>query len=463
MSVLAERYASPEMRLIWSPENKVRAERRLWLTVLRYQAPLLGIKESVITDYERVLERIDLASIEARELKSRHDLKARIDEFNELAGHQSIHLGMTSRDLTENIEIWQVKQSLELVRARSATLLYCLGRKAKEYSNLAIVGRSHNVPAQVTTLGKKFATIAEELLFGFEHLEQLLRRIPLRGFKGPVGTSQDMKDLIEDVELLETHVAKSLGFSDVLDSAGQISPRSIDLEVIGVLTQISAAASNFAINIRLLAGFELVSEGFAKEQVGSSAMPHKMNSRSSERINGLAVVLRGYLLMISEISGDQWHEGDVSDSVVRRVALSDAFFALDGIIETTLTILSEMVVFQENIKRELTQHLPFLATTKVLMAAVKAGAGRESAHQALRELSLEALAEQRAGRNANLFELIAKDSRIPLDESALQVLLSDPLEFTGNAASQIERVLVRIEKAIASIPSAKSYKPTQIR
>ena len=206
-----------------------------------------------------------------------------------------------------------------------------------------------------------------------------------------------------------------------------------------------------------------MSEGFAKEQVGSSAMPHKMNSRSSERINGLAVVLRGYLSMISEISGDQWHEGDVSDSVVRRVALSDAFFALDGIIETTLTILSEMVVFQENIKRELTQHLPFLATTKVLMAAVKAGAGRESAHQALRELSLEALAEQRAGGDAKLFELIAKDSRIPLDESELQALLSDPLEFTGNAASQIERVLVRIEKAIASIPSAKSYKPTQIR
>jgi adenylosuccinate lyase len=338
-----------------------------------------------------------------------------------------------------------------------------LGEKAKQYSKFAIVGRSHNVPAQVTTLGKKFATIAEELLFAFEHLNEVLIRLPLRGFKGPVGTSQDMKDLIGEVESLEITVAKSLGFSRTANSAGQISPRSIDLEIVGVLAQIAAPASNLAINIRLLAGFELVSEGFAKEQVGSSAMPHKMNSRSCERINGLAVVLRGYLSMISEISGDQWHEGDVSDSVVRRVALSDAFYALDGIIETTLTVLNEMVVFEANIKRELDRHLPYLATTKVLMAAVKAGAGRESVHEALRELSQKALAERRAGREVDLFALISKDSRIPLNENDLEDLLSDPLEFTGDAASQVGRVAGRIEAAIKAIPSATSYRPTQIR
>jgi adenylosuccinate lyase len=463
MSILAQRYASPEMRNIWSPERKIEAERRLWVEVLRHQAPILKIPESVISDYERVLKQIDLASIEARELKTRHDLKARIDEFNALAGHESIHLGMTSRDLTENVESWQVRQALELIRERAAALLYSLGEKAKQYSKVAIVGRSHNVPAQVTTLGKKFATLAEELLFAFEHLNELLIRLPLRGFKGPVGTSQDMKDLIGEVESLEITVAKSLGFSRTANSAGQISPRSIDLEIVGVLAQIAAPASNLAINIRLLAGFELVSEGFAKEQVGSSAMPHKMNSRSCERINGLAVVLRGYLSMISEISGDQWHEGDVSDSVVRRVALSDAFYALDGIIETTLTVLNEMVVFEANIKRELDRHLPYLATTKVLMAAVKAGAGRESVHEALRELSQKALAERRAGREVDLFALISKDSRIPLNENDLEDLLSDPLEFTGDAASQVGRVAGRIEGAIKAIPSATSYRPTQIR
>jgi adenylosuccinate lyase len=167
--------------------------------------------------------------------------------------------------------------------------------------------------------------------------------------------------------------------------------------------------------------------------------------------------------MISEISGDQWHEGDVSDSVVRRVALSDAFYALDGIIETTLTVLNEMVVFEASIKLELDQHLPYLATTKVLMAAVKAGAGRERVYEALRELSQKALAERRAGREVDLFALISKDSRIPLTETDLEDLLSDPLEFTGDAASQVERVAGRIEAAIKAIPSATSYKPTQIR
>jgi len=463
VSVLARRYASAEMREIWSAENKIKAERQLWIEVLRHQIPILGIQERVIEDYERVLSQIDLASIEKRELKSRHDVKARIDEFNSLAGHQSIHLGMTSRDLTENVEAWQVKSSLELVRERCATLLYLLGEKSKQYSKLPIVGRSHNVPAQVTTLGKKFATIAEELLFGFSHLNELIERLPLRGLKGPVGTSQDMKDLIGDVETLESKIAKTFGFSTVSNSQGQIYPRSIDLEVISLLSQISSATSNFATNLRLMSGFELLSEGFSNEQVGSSAMPHKMNARSCERINGLAVVLRGYLSMISEISGNQWNEGDVSDSVVRRVALSDAFFALDGIIETTLTVLSEMVIFEEKIGQEVREHLPFLATSKILMAAVKAGAGRENAHEVLRELSLKALMGRREGKSVDLFALIATDPRIPLDESSLKDLLRDPLEFTGEASSQVERVLNQIERAIEPFPKARSYSPRPIR
>ncbi len=463
MSVLANRYASKEMRDIWSPENKIKAERRLWIQVMRYQAKALNIPTDAIAKYESVLEKIDLASIDEREKKSRHDVKARIDEFNALAGHEYIHLGMTSRDLTENVEAAQILSALKLTQERSATLLFQLGKKAEQYKDLAIVGRSHNVPAQLTTLGKKFATVAEELLFAFERLNNLIERYPLRGFKGPVGTSQDMSDLLSSASELEAAISKTLGFSRTLDSTGQVYPRSFDFDVISALVQLSAAPSNLATSIRLMAGLELVSEGFAPNQVGSSAMPHKMNSRSCERINGLAVVLRGYLSMISEVSGDQWNEGDVSDSVARRVALSDAFFAIDAIIETILTVLNEFGVFERNINREIKEQLPFLATTKILMAAVKAGAGRESAHEALKELSTKALIAKREGNPHSLIASIDEDPRIPLSQTALEELVSNPSEFIGEATSQTERVIARIEAAIKHFPGARGYTPGAIR
>jgi adenylosuccinate lyase len=272
-----------------------------------------------------------------------------------------------------------------------------------------------------------------------------------------------MSDLLGSASELEAAISKTLGFARTLDSSGQVYPRSFDFDVISSLVQLSAAPSNLATSIRLMAGLELVSEGFAPNQVGSSAMPHKMNSRSCERINGLGVVLRGYLSMISEVSGDQWNEGDVSDSVVRRVALSDAFFAIDAIMETTLTVLNEFGVFEGNIKREIAEQLPFLATTKILMAAVKAGAGRESAHEALKELSTKALLAKREGGPYSLIASIAEDPRIPLDSSALEKLISNPSEFIGDATSQTERVIARIEVAIKPFPGASGYTPGAIR
>ena len=463
MSVLANRYASKEMREIWSAENKIKAERRLWIEVMKFQAQTLNIPTEAIAKYESVLEKIDLVSIDEREKKSRHDVKARIDEFNSLADHEYIHLGMTSRDLTENIEATQTLTALKLIQERTASLLFQLAKKAELYKALPIVGRSHNVPAQITTLGKKFATVGEELLFAFERLNNLIERYPLRGFKGPVGTAQDMRDLMGSVSEIENAIAKSLGFSRTLDSTGQVYPRSFDFDVVSALVQLSAAPSNLATSIRLLAGFELVSEGFAPNQVGSSAMPHKMNSRSCERINGLAVVLRGYLSMISEISGDQWNEGDVSDSVVRRVALSDAFFALDAIIETTLTVLNEFGIFEANIKIEIEEQLPYLATTKILMAAAKAGAGRETAHEALKELSTKALIAKREGKSSSLIDAIAADPRIPLDKPTLETIISNPKEFIGDATSQTERVITRIRDAIKDFSAAGSYHPAPIR
>ena len=309
-------------------------------------------------------------------------MKARIEEFAALAGHEHVHKGMTSRDLTENVEQLQVRQSLELVRDRAVAALARLARLATEHEATVMTGRSHNVAAQATTLGKRFATVADELMVGLERLEELLARYPLRGIQGPMGTSQDMLDLLDGDESrladLEQRVAAHLGFDRVLDSVGQVYPRSLDFDVVSALVQLVAAPSNLATTIRLMAGLELVTEGFAEGQVGSSAMPHKMNTRSCERVNGLAVVLRGHLSMVSELAGDQWNEGDVSCSVVRRVALPDAFFAADGLFQTFLTVLDEFGAFPAVIQRELDRYLPFLVTTKVLMAAVRAGVGREA-------------------------------------------------------------------------------------
>ncbi|MGB8962617.1 MAG: adenylosuccinate lyase [Pseudonocardiaceae bacterium] len=466
--VLAGRYASGELVRLWSPEHKVVLERELWLAVLRAQADLgVPVAPQVLDDYQRAVSTVDLPSIAQRERVTRHDVKARIEEFNALAGHQEIHKGLTSRDVTENVEQLQVRRSLEHVRDRCVALLARLAARAAEYAALVMVGRSHNVAAQATTLGKRFASAADELLVGFARLEELLARYPLRGIKGPMGTAQDILDLLGGdraaLVQLEQRVAQHLGFGRVLRSVGQVYPRSLDHELIGALVQLAAAPSSLATTIRLMAGHELVTEGFQPGQVGSSAMPHKMNTRSCERVTGLAVVLRGYASMVAELSGSQWNEGDVSDSVVRRVALPGAFFAFDGMVETFLTVLDEFGAYPAMIDRELERYLPFLATTKVLIAAMRAGMGRESAHAVIREHAVAvALAMRENGAGNDLLDRLSDDSRLPLDRADLDALLADRLPFTGAATEQIAAVVADVATVLARHPDAATYRPAAI-
>ena len=471
-NVLATRYASAAMREIWSPEAKIVAERRLWIAVLKAQAEL-GVDfggddpAEVIAAYEAVIDQVDLASINARERITRHDVKARIEEFNALAGHEHVHKGMTSRDLTENIEQRQLLSSLELVRERIVTVLVNLSRLAVQYRDLPMAGRSHNVAAQTTTLGKRFASAADELLVAFGRVDELIGRYPARGIKGPMGTAQDMLDLFDgDAERLgelEDRVAGHLGFAAVLDSVGQVYPRSLDHDVLSALVQLGAGPSSLAHTIRLMAGHELVTEGFAAGQVGSSAMPHKMNTRSCERVNGLQVVLRGYASMTAELAGAQWNEGDVFCSVVRRVALPDAFFAIDGMIETFLTVLAEFGAYPAVIQRELDRYLPFLATTKVLIAALRAGMGREAAHEVIKEHAVAvALAMRERGAEPDLLERLAADPRLPLDRAALDAALADKQSFTGAAGPQVDAVLAAVEDLVRAYPDAAGYTPGAI-
>jgi adenylosuccinate lyase len=469
-NVLANRYASAAMREVWSAENKIIAERRLWLAVLAAQRDL-GVDFGgddpavVIKAYQAVVEQVDPASIAAREKITRHDVKARIEEFNALAGFQHVHKGMTSRDLTENVEQVQILSSLKIIRDRVVATLVQLAQLAGEYADQPMAGRTHNVAAQVTTLGKRFATAANELLMGYQRIAELIDRYPLRGIKGPVGTSQDMLDLldgdVDKLEELERRIADHLGFGQVLVSTGQVYPRSLDFDVVTALAQAAAAPSNLATSIRLMAGHELVTEGFQAGQVGSSAMPHKMNTRSCERVNGLAVIIRGYVSMIGELAGDQWNEGDVSCSVVRRVALPDAFFAVDGLFETFLSVLEGFGAFPAVINAELQRYLPFLATTKVLITAVRHGVGRETAHEAIKEHSVAvALQMRETGRVDNdLLDRLAADQRLGITRAELDAAIADPIELAGTAGQQVATLAAEIEKLAAAHPDAANYRP----
>ncbi len=459
-NILADRYASPLMTRIWSPEHRVILERRFWVAVMDAQRSAgVDIPAEAIDDYRRVIDEVDLASIRSRELVTRHDVKARLEEFSDLAGHEYAHMGLTSRDLTENVEQIQMIDALRLVRCDGVAVLLRLGARAAEFADQPIAGRTHNAVAQVTTLGKRFANIAEELMMGLERLDTILARTPMRGLKGPVGTQQDLVDLLGDAESvhrLELAIARHFGFERVMDSVGQVYPRLLDLDVIAVLTEITAALSDLALQIRLMAGLEQVTEGFRPGQVGSSAMPHKMNTRSAERINGLAKVVRGHLTMAAGVAGDQWNEGDVSCSVVRRVVLPDSFLATNSALHTAMAVLEDFGAFPQVIEAELRRYLPFLATTRFLVAALRSGMGREEAHEIIREHAVAVALEMREGRatGEDLLDRLASDPRFPLGLEELKATVSDPLALTGTAGRQIERITARIEGWKASEPDA---------
>jgi adenylosuccinate lyase len=469
MNVLAERYASQEMCDIWSGKGKVKLERDYWIAVLMGQCDLgLDVSKEVIAAYAKVKDDVNLTSIMKRERVTRHDVKARIEEFCDLAGHEQIHKGMTSRDLTENVEQLQVFRGLQLVQEKTVAVLAAFAKRAMDTKTMPMTARTHNVAAQVTTVGKRIAMFGEETLLALQDLEDLLKSYPARGLKGAVGTRLDQITLFggdaAKARELEERVLHHLGMPKSLNVVGQVYPRSLDMQVVSCLNQIASGASSFARTLRLMAGYELASEGFAKGQVGSSAMPHKMNSRSCERINGLHLILKGYLTMAAGLAGDQWNEGDVSCSVVRRVMLPDAFLAIDGLLETTLTVLNQMEVFESMLEQELLKYLPFLLTTTVLMEAVKSGAGREVAHEAIKEHAVAVAKEMRSGQSAQnlLFDRLAKDDRLNLKQEQLNQLIEQGRINAGDAVAQVEAFNDIVNSYIERFPSAGHYVPGTI-
>jgi len=462
-NVLAQRYAASEIKKIWSGEGKVILERELWIAVMKAQRDLgLDIPVEAIKSYEKVKENVNLENIAAREKINKHDVKARIEEFCDLAGFEHIHKGMTSRDLTENVEQLQVFSSLKIIREKAITALIKMSEKAKEHQNLIITARTHNVAAQPTTFGKRIAMFGQELLLGVEALDRIIENYAVRGIKGAVGTQLDQITLFngdkKKVFDFENAIAKHLGISKTINAVGQVYPRSLDYEVVSSLYNLTAGAGSFCTTLRIMAGQETANEGFVKGQVGSSAMPHKMNSRSCERVNGFRLILSGYVAMLAGLSGNQWNEGDVSCSVVRRVALPDAFFATDGLFETFLTILNQMEVFAAVIKKENDYYFPFLSTTTIMMEAVKKGVGRENAHEIIKETAVAVVRDLRNGKIAenDLLERLSK-SELGLSYDELKAIIDRGEELVGSTAAQVEEFARQVEVWSKKFPNAKNY------
>lgn len=311
------------------------------------------------------------------------------------------------------------------------------------------------------------ANWGEELERTIDGLSRLCATYPYRGLKGAVGTRTDQITLLgseEKATKLDELLMVHLGAPANWQNVGQVYPRSLDFEVISLLVRTAAAPANFATTLRIMAGHELLGEGFAKGQTGSSAMPHKMNSRSCERINGFQSILNGYLTMVSHLAGDQWNEGDVSCSVVRRVALPDAFFAMDGLLDTFLTVLHQMEVFPSVIASEREKYLPFLLTTTMMMEAVKAGTGREDAHAAIKENALATVRDLRSGkiRDNDLVSRLAQDKRIQLKPAQLKQIIKEGEGKIGAAVQQVEQFVKKARSWAEKYPEAKEYSPPSI-
>ncbi|MCL2844226.1 MAG: adenylosuccinate lyase [Chitinivibrionia bacterium] len=462
-NVLAKRYAAEQIKKIWSGEGKVIKERELWIAVIKAQKELgLNIPAEAIEAYEKVKENVNLQNIADRERINKHDVKARIEEFCDLAGFEHIHKGMTSRDLTENVEQLQIFESLKIIREKAICALIKMSERAKEYQDLIITARTHNVAAQPTTLGKRIAMFGEELLMGIESLDRLIENYAVRGIKGAVGTQLDLITLFNGdknkVAELENLIVKHLGISKTMNAVGQVYPRMSDYEVAASLYNLTAGAGSFCTTLRIMAGADTAAEGFVKGQVGSSAMPHKMNSRSCERVNGFRIILSGYVAMLSGLSGNQWNEGDVSCSVVRRVALPDAFFATDGLFETFLSILDQMEVFEAVIQRENEYYFPFLSTTTILMESVKKGIGRELAHEIIKENAVAVVRNLRNGKISknNLLERLA-ESPLGLSLNELQAIIDRGEDLIGSAKEQVDEFVRQTEVWSEKFPKAKEY------
>jgi adenylosuccinate lyase len=456
---LATRYASAEMTRIWSDNHRYRLWRETWLALAEAEAELgLPITREQLDEMRTALARpIDFAKAAEYERRMRHDVFAHLHAFGDACpkARPILHLGATSAFVTDNTDLILMRESLDLLVARLATVIERLAAKALETKSLVCLGRTHLQPAQPTTIGKRICLWIHDLLLDLEELTHRRKLLRARGVKGTTGTQASFLELFAGdhakVRRLDEMVAAKLGFHSSYEVTGQTYTRKIDSQVIAALAGASESMHKAGNDLRLAAAWGELEEPFETEQVGSSAMPYKRNPMRAERMCGLARFVMGLAATAGQTAAVQWMERTLDDSAPRRLVLPQAFLATDAQLVIYANVAGGLVVLPGGIKRNLDAHLPFLASERILMAATKAGGDRQTLHEAIRTHSHAATARIRAGHDNDLVARLADD---PLFGGIdLHAALAEP-GLAGRAAEQVEEfVQGAVRTALAECPA----------
>ncbi len=452
-SPLVARYASPEMVRLWSPLRRAVLWRRLWVALAEAQAELgLPISQEQLDQMRRAVDQVDLDQVARYERRFRHDVMAHVHAFGDQcpAARGIIHLGATSCYVTDNADLLLLREALHLVRDRLVSVLAALARQAARYRELPCLAYTHFQPAQPTTVGKRLCLWAYDLVLDLEELEHRLQRLRFRSTKGTTGTQASFLQLFEGdhqkVLELERRVARKMGFDHTYAVTGQTYPRKVDAQVLDLLAQIGASCHKAGTDLRLLQHHHELEEPFEKEQIGSSAMAYKRNPMRAERMCSLARLVLSLQSSPAATHATQWLERTLDDSANRRVVLPEAFLATDAALVLYRNIAAGLVVYPQVIARNLQQELPFLATERILMEAVRRGGDRQHLHERIRRHSLAAAqAIKEKGAPNDLIQRLQNDpefAQVPWDE------VLDPVSYTGRAPQQVEEFLAQVVQPI---------------
>ena len=449
-SPFSTRYASKQMQYIFSADNKFRTWRRLWIALARAEQKLgLDISDEQIAQMEQYKDDINYDVAEKREKEVRHDVMSHIYAYGQQAPKAKpiIHLGATSCYVGDNTDIIVMRQGMELVRDKLCTVIQLLADFADQYKQIPCLAYTHLQPAQLTTVGKRATLWINELLMDYEELESRLANLSLLGQKGTTGTQASFMDLFngdgEKIDQLEQMIAHEMGFDRVVPVSGQTYSRKVDAQILNTLSGIAQSAYKFANDLRILASFKEMEEPFEEHQIGSSAMPYKRNPMRSERICALARYVITNSLNPAYTASTQWFERTLDDSANKRIAVAEAFLAVDSILNIYINVADGLVVYPKMIEQRVMRELPFMATENIMMEAVKKGADRQEMHERIRQHSLAAAEQVKVfGRENDLVSRIAADPAFGLTEEEIRRVL-DPALFIGRCPQQVERFLQR--------------------
>ncbi len=445
---LEERYSSREMLYNFSPENKFRTWRKLWIALAEIQRDLgLDISEEQIAELKAKAEEIDFEAAAVYEKKFRHDVMAHVHTYGDAAPSAKgiIHLGATSAFVGDNTDLIQLRDGLQLIRRQMVSLMKKLSDFALQYKDLPTLGFTHYQPAQLTTVGKRATLWLQSLLLDFEELEFFLGTLRFRGVKGTTGTAASFLELFEGdyskVKHLDKELSARFGFTKVFGVSGQTYDRKIDAKVTALLSNIAQSAHKFSNDLRLLQNLKELEEPFEKDQIGSSAMAYKRNPMRSERIGALAKFVMSLSSSSAMVASTQWFERTLDDSANKRLTIPQAFLAVDAILLIWNNIMSGLVVYENRINKHIMEELPFMATEYVIMEEVKAGGDRQEIHETIRVHSMEASKQVKMEGKANdLMERLQNDSSLKMDKSELGKIM-DPVNFIGFAPVQTEEFI----------------------